>query len=863
MTLTNLLRRITLKHIRFQKMQTLLSALGICIGVSAIVSMGIVNENILASFQNTITYSMGRASLQISGPATGFPEDMIDRVREVPGVEYAVPAIEATGTIYGAQERTIMVFGVDMLQDQMMRQYRLSDDHEDIPDPLLFLAKADSILIAKELADRENIKIDQVIKVQTVEGIHSFKVRGLLSPEGPAKAMAGNMAVMDIFAAQKAFGRNGKIDRIDVSLLNNSDREEVKKGIQTALPKGYRVETQAGRTKQVENLISRLRNSLDFARFMIIFVGMYIIYNAVNISVVRRRREIGILRALGATKGGIVGLFLTETLVVGVVGSALGVGFGILQAQASIGSISRLFSDIYLNTALAGVDISWFHPVVGFVSGVSASLFAALFPAFASSRISPVSAIRSTPYTGEALFTSGRMMLFSAACALLAASMLLLYKALPSSPSVHSMTNIYVSNLLLMLGISLAMPSTLGLFLRFFRKTLSPLLGAPGRLAGLNLQKNIMRNAVAAAAIFFGIALYVNAAGFRYSIETAFMRYLDALLRADIIVTAGRPLATTGSQNTLMPEQVMEGIKKIPGVLSADPYRKFYVDDEKGRFLLIALDIAEKLAYNDFFIFQGSREEIVRLLPGQDAIVINEGLAVKHHLSAGDKLSLPTPGGPVDFRIIAVIEDYTSDTGTLCMDMRTFQRHWDDRLVDAIHVRTTSKDAVPKVVRAIEEKFGGERKLFVLPLQEWKKHVNKIFDDSFAFLDTINILTLTIACFGIIVTLFASVLERTREIGILRSIGMLRTQVFLVVLVESMFLGLVGGALGCIGGIVTGWGTLEGFYRADYGPSTVYSIPYFSILWALLLSVAMAAISGIYPALRAARTNIVEALAYE
>ncbi|HWR71662.1 MAG TPA: ABC transporter permease, partial [Nitrospirota bacterium] len=104
MNLFNLLRHISLKHIRFQKMQTLLSVLGICIGVSAIVSMGIVNENVLASFQNTINYSMGRASLQISGAASGFPEDMIDRVREVPGVEYAVPAIEATGTIYGAQD---------------------------------------------------------------------------------------------------------------------------------------------------------------------------------------------------------------------------------------------------------------------------------------------------------------------------------------------------------------------------------------------------------------------------------------------------------------------------------------------------------------------------------------------------------------------------------------------------------------------------------------------------------------------------------------------------------------------------------------------------------------------------------------
>ncbi len=863
MTLANLLRYISLKHIRFQKMQTLLSVLGICIGVSAIVSMGIVNENVLASFQNTINYSMGRASLQISGAASGFPEDMIARVREVPGVEYAVPAIEATGTIYGAQERTIMVLGVDMLQDQMIRQYRVSDDNGDIPDPLLFLAKADSILIAKELADREGIKIDQQIKVQTVEGIHSFMVRGLLNPEGPAKAMAGNMAVMDIFAAQKAFGRKNRIDRIDISLLRGSDLEEVKKGIQATLPKGYSVETPAGRTKQIENMISRLQKTLDLARFMIIFVGMYVIYNSVSITVVHRKREIGILRALGTTKRLIVQLFLAEALVNGIIGSALGVGLGILQARASIGAMLQVFSETYLNTSLAEIAISWPHIATGFACGVLASLVAALFPAFATSRINPISAIRSTPYAEEEFITNRRITLLAGTCIFLAATMLFLYRAFPSSPYLHSMMLIFLCCLFLLLGISLAMPYALRIFLRIYHRTISPLLDASGRLAGLNLQKNLIRNAVAASAIFFGISTYVNGAGFKHSIETSVMRSVDAMVKADIIVTAGRPLATAGSQNTPMPDRVMVDIIKIPGVVSADPYRKTYVEYGKSRILLQAMDIPLRLSYTDFFIAQGNRDEIVKLLPGQNAVAISEGLAVKYHLKPGDSVTLPTPKGPIAFRVIAVVEDFTSDAGSVFLDIRTFQRHWDDRLVDSISVRATSKEAIPGVIRAIEKTIGSERKLFVLSLQEWKQRLFKILDDFFDIQSAITVLTLTIACFGIIVTLFASVLERTREIGLLRSIGMLRKQIFRVVLIESILLGLAGGILGCIGGIVIGWSTLEGFFRADYGPSTAYSLPYSSLILALLLSIAVAALSGIYPARRAAKTNITEALAYE
>lgn len=863
MGLFNLLRHISLRHIRFQKMQTLLSMLGICIGVSAIVSMGIVNENILASFQDTINYSMGRAVLQVTGPATGFPEDIVDHVREVLGVEYAVPAIEATGTLSGAQERTIMVLGVDMLQDQMIRQYRISDDNGDIPDPLLFLAKADSILIAKELADREGIKIDQQIKVQTVEGIHSFKVRGLLNPEGPAKAMAGNMAVMDIFAAQKAFGRKNKIDRIDISLLRGSDLEQVKKDIQATLPKGYSVETPSGRTKQIENMISRLQKTLDIARFIIIFVGMYIIYNSVSITVVHRKREIGILRALGTTKRLIVQLFLAEALVNGIIGSALGIGLGMLQARASMGAILQVFSETYLNTSLAGITISWPHIVTGFASGVTASLVAALFPAFASSRINPISAIRSTPYAEEGFFTNKRMTILATAFVFLTAAMLILYRVFPTSPYFHSMMLVFLCGLFLQLVIALAMPSALRIFLWMFHRTISPLLGASGRLAGLNLQKNLIRNAVAASAIFFGISTYVSGAGFKHSIETSVMRSVDAMVKADIIVTAGRPLATAGSQNTPMPDRVMVDIKMIPGVLSADPYRKTYVEYGKSRILLQAMDIPLRLSYTDFFIAQGSREEIVKLLPGQNAVAISEGLAMKYHLKPGDSVTLPTPKGPIAFRVIAVVEDFTSDAGSVFLDIRTFQRHWDDRLVDSISVRTTSKEAIPEVVRAIEKTVGSERKLFVLSLQEWKQRLFKILDDFFDIQSAITVLTLTIACFGIIVTLFASVLERTREIGVLRSIGMLRKQVFRVVLIESMLLGIVGGILGCIGGIAIGWSTLEGFFRADYGPSTAYYLPYSAILWALLISVTVSAFSGIYPAWQAAKTNIVEALAYE
>jgi putative ABC transport system permease protein len=173
------------------------------------------------------------------------------------------------------------------------------------------------------------------------------------------------------------------------------------------------------------------------------------------------------------------------------------------------------------------------------------------------------------------------------------------------------------------------------------------------------------------------------------------------------------------------------------------------------------------------------------------------------------------------------------------------------------------KANVEAVRDEIARRFGNQRKLFVLPSREFKDEIRKVIDQGFAVNHAMNIITLAIACLGIIVTLLASVLERTREIGILRSIGMLRSQVSRVVVIESMLLGIIGGSLGAGAGIVIGWMSLEGFLQGDYGASMQYHVYYASIFWAIALSIILAAIAGVYPARRAAKTNIVEALAYE
>ncbi len=863
MNFFNLFKHISLKRVRLQKVHTLMTVAGICLGVAAIVSIGIVNKSVLHSFEDSINHVTGRAMLQVTGAASGFPEELIGRVQKVPGVEYAVPVIDTQGILVKGKESTLMILGVDVLQDSNIRDYKLAEDNSDIPDPLLFLARPDSILLTKEMADREGITIDQTIQVQTVRGIRTFRVRGLLTPEGPAKIASGNIAIMDYPAAQMAFGKEGRIDRIDVSLLRGEDLETVRGRIKQALPEGYTIVTPEGRTKQVEVLISHFQKNINLISFIAVFVGMYLIYNAVSISVVQRRKEIGILRALGTTRGQIIALFLGETAVMAVVGSLLGLVTGILFAKSALGAVGQTVSELYLRTSVTEISLSWTGLAIGFSTGIAASLAAALFPALASTRISPVSAIRSLPYSEEGLLSSKRLQISAATFMVLAAVLLMLHKSFGEIPVLHNSATMFLATIFLLLGISLATPAVLTLFLLVFRKTVAPHGGAVVRLAGLNLQKNITRNAVAAAAIFYGIAVFVSSSGIIYSTKQSVLEWIDSYVRGDIIVTSGHPIATSGAQNIPMPVELWKDIEKVPGVLSADPFRKIYIDYHGRRILLLTVDIAKRFKYSPFKIAQGKREDMARLLPDQNYIAVNEAVASQERIKPGDSMLLPTPEGPVSFTVAVINVDYSSDSGSIFMDLHTYQRYWKEYLADSFSIRVTSPENLMSVRDEIARRFGNERKLFVLPAREFKTEIRKIIDQGFAVNHAINIITMTIACFGIIVTLLASVLERTRELGILRSIGMLRRQVSGVVVLESILLGVIGGVLGAGAGIIIGWMSLEGFLKGDYGASMQYHVHWASIFWAIALSALLAALAGMYPAQRAAKTNIVEALSYE
>src|SRR5437870_5571579 len=338
-----LLRLISWPYARKHLVRCLLTMAGIVLGVGVFVGMHTANQSVLAAFHETIDRLAGSTQLQVSAGEPGIDEEVLDRVRDVPGVRAAAPVIEASVSLGNAN---LLILGVDMLGDRSLRSYDF-DDTDTIDDPLVFLAQPDSLIVTRTFAEEQHLKTGSRVPMRTMLGDQVFTVRGLMKPGGLASAFGGNLAMMDIYAAQKVFGRGRKFDRVDIALDDGVTLESATAKLAASLGPRFQVEPPSSRGQQFEATSHIYSLASNITSVFALFIGMFIIYNTFAIAVTQRRAEIGILRALGATRGQIRWLFLGESAVTGLIGSLGGLVFGVVIAHGIAASIGTLISDDY------------------------------------------------------------------------------------------------------------------------------------------------------------------------------------------------------------------------------------------------------------------------------------------------------------------------------------------------------------------------------------------------------------------------------------------------------------------------------------------------------------------------------------
>src|SRR5438876_5601249 len=328
-----LFRLLSWPYLRRHLLRWALTLAGIVLGVAVFVAMHTANRSIFSAFDKTADQIAGATQLQVSAGEFGFDESVLERVQAVPEVGVAVPVIEATVETKIPGQGSILILGSDMTGDRSLRDYELKDAEDAIiDDPLVFLAQPDSLMVTKEFAERNRLGVNSKIPLVTIEGERQFIVRGIMSSAGMTRAFGGNLAVMDIYAAQQVLGRGRRFDRIDVRAKEGITIDDGQAALKAALGPAFDVDPPSARGRHFEALLQSYSTAMMISSLFSLMLGMFIIYNSFSIAVTHRRSEIGVLRALGATRHQIQTLFLVESIIAGTLGSVLGAALGITAA---------------------------------------------------------------------------------------------------------------------------------------------------------------------------------------------------------------------------------------------------------------------------------------------------------------------------------------------------------------------------------------------------------------------------------------------------------------------------------------------------------------------------------------------------
>jgi putative ABC transport system permease protein len=847
-----LFRYFSLTYARRHPFRVLLSFLAVALGVALFVSVDVSHTSTEAAFRRTVDDLSGRAQLQVvRGRMLGVEENVLRKLDAIPGVKSA-PVLQATTTLpEWPKAPPLLILGLDFAREASFRLWNVAKGEKPQVNPLVFFLR-DAIIVTETFAREHQLRVGSVFPLDTPGGHRKVAVGAIFRDEGPARVFGGSVSVMPLATAQRLFKRQGKVDRIE--LVVAGDVEAAAARLREALGPDYRVLPPPRQNSFLDEALTRIQALLGIS-VIALLVGIFIIYNSVSISVVERTREIGTLRALGATKAQVFGVILSEWAVVGLFGSAAGLGLGIGLAHALIEMTTREANQLMMVVGTGAVFVLPRTLAVGMVLGWLTAVLAAFFPARQAMSITPIEMLRQGLYENRP--SSGIRTAFWLGA--LAIGLAIAGVAGPVRfPNIGLFTCV-----LAFLGAALVLPEITRDLSRVTQPLFRRLFSLAGFLAADNLAKFPQRTALTVTALAGALAMMVASTAMITSIKVHGSRWLDEALPFDCQVTSVNYDASLYTTMPL-PAEAVALIAQVPGV-------DFYYEVRSA---------LQDFGDRDVMIFGVESEKYVRMqalrggtgfvLPGTLAdlvsgagVIVSENFAQLHSVRKGESVELLTPHGPERFRVLGTYEEYSWPQGSIYMDLAVYRRLWDDPSVSYVEVKFTPSAPKAQTRRAIADRFRGNYSLFVYAVEDLKRVGDDTLDRTLRYTNVQVAVSVLIGFLGIVNTLLISVMRRTREIGLLRAVGMTRAQVSEMILVESVVTALVGGVLGVALGLAGAqWPLmLHVIQISGYGMTLI--IPWGTVALALASAVVIGILASVLPGRRAARLNILEAITYE
>lgn len=858
---------LVLRNLRIRWVRTILTALGIIAGVAAMVAVNATNASTLNSIDRFFDEAAGRSDLLVESAVAGegFDEGLWSTVQRFPGVVTAAPSVlgitvpadeaedwqqqfGAGGAILPGTNFWLM--GRDPVVDIAVHDYKLVDGRLLQPGETAY-----NMLLVDEYADDKGAEVGEDFTIMTPgSGPVALRVVGLIAKEGIGVTNEGVIGIVPLNVAQALFDQAGQLSQIDLVVADAiaADDEALKalnEQIARRIGDDYAVKYPASRGEVVANTLQNYQLGLNFFSVVTLFVGSFLIYNAFAMTVVERTREIGMQRAIGMTRGQIILGVLLEAGILGAVGAFVGIWGGLLLARGLV-----VFMSSFTGQTIEQVSATPETMLRAFAVGVTVTIIAALAPAWQASRISPLQALRIQGSVDESrwLYTGLKFGPLTVVAALL-----VLYYV----PFRQEIAFLVGSNsiFVLLLGATLCIPIFTGLIERLIRPFIISIFGNEGRLGSSNINRARGRTTLTVAALMVGISMVVGINGMTQSFEGDIQDWIDTALGGDLFVRS--PL-------NIQPE-IEARLLALPEITAVTKSRfaasQMLTPEGDDVFsLFVAIDPTTYLSVRGLRIQEGPGEaEAIRQLAAGDTILVSANVANRFNLNVNDIVLLDTKRGQRPFRIAAIVIDFgggeqTAVTGSW-QDLR---RYFGINDISTIAVKLQPGTSLEAITDKIEDDVGASQNLAVESKAEFEQKIRDLSAQAFGLFDVLGLIGLVVAALGVINTMLMNVLERTRELGSLRSLGMTRPQVRRLILAEAAAIGFMGAIFGVAFGAVLSDVFIVGL-RAIGGFVLNSQLPYGAMIYSFGLAFVVAIVAAFYPAYRASVINIITAIKHE
>lgn len=832
--------RLILRPLRKEPLRTLLTALAVGLGVSVVLAIEMAGEAAAGSFQSSLETLAGDADLEVTATG-GVPPKVVAALATAPYPLEVRPRIEEYATV-STTRHVVPVIGIDVLSDSVARTSAVSVEQGNIVEAGS-LQSLDSVWVGPELT----LRIGEQLRLVLNDREHSFVVRGLLPKE------ARDAVAMDLSTAARSFRPDGALDRILVKTPRDDPDRNWEGVLRGLLPVGVTVARVGARTDENRRMLEAFRWNLRVLSYIALIVGAFLIYNTISVSVVRRRPEIGILRAIGATRSAVVAAFLGEAVCFGLAGAAVGVALGHTLARSAVGLVAVTVQSLYVSSRPAPIEWTWLTVGFALALAVGTAVLSALAPAMEAAQVPPAGAMARGSREHLARVRSFRQLAIAASLGLVA-------WIASQQPAVGGKPLFgYAAAVCMISAAAFAVPSLVSAFCGSSARLLGRVLGVEALLAARSLAGSLRRTSVLVGALTTAIAMTAAVGIMVGSFRETVLVWMDDRLQADLYLRPAGPIAP--DRFPTMDADTGAKLRAVAEVEAVDEFRAYQIS-YNGRPVTLGgstARIAGSRGKRAFLSGAQPREVFDALSTVADSAIVSEPFSSKHGTRAGDMLTLELGGAPRRFRVLDVYYDYSSERGYIIMDRKTLMKYLPDPASSSAAVYLKPGIGLEEGRRAVQSALAG-RKVMVFSNRSLREEAIRTFDRTFAITYALEAVAVVVAIMGIAGALLALVIDRRREFAILRFLGGARDQVRRLVLFEAGIIGLLANAAGLALGVLLSLLLIYVINRQSFGWTIQFHWPVAVLLGALTIVYAATVICAVFPARVAANLRPIEVL---